>query len=461
MTKRVRTILFFFLALSFLLVTPAVVLYSQGWRFDFATKKFTKTGGLFFKAWPQGASVNIDGELIKKTDIIFGNAFVENLVPRFYKVEITKENYQPWEKTLEVKAKLVTDAKNIYLFSANPSFQQIIQNVKSFQPSPDNSKILIEKPVKNNWYLSLFEPDTQVQSFIVEKTGEIIKTTWSEDSQKVLLETSSNERVLNYIIETNQVPPNIISLDAISADTSNFSFNPQNSAEIFYLKSGSLFKTNYISKETSQVIPSVVVSYETNDKYLYFLDGNGFLYQTDYLFGFQNKINTVPLKIINETEYLIYSFDPYFFIKDGDNMLMMNIESKAFEQLLETSKPPRLSPDGKKIVCYNSNEIWVLYTSDSLSQPEHKMGDKVFLTRFSENIGDLFWLNSFYLVFNVGDKIKISEIDSRDYLNVFDFKEFSSTNNTVTNIGFSPNSRDKKLYVLNGGNLYSSEKIVP
>jgi len=64
----------------------------------------------------------------------------------------------------------------------------------------------------------------------------------------------------------------------------------------------------------------------------------------------------------------------------------------------------------------------------------------LFLTRFSEKIGRIFWLTNDYLIFNVGDKIKIAEIDSRDQLNVIDLAEFNSPQ-----IFWS--QKDGKLYV--------------
>ncbi len=139
----------------------------------------------------------------------------------------------------------------------------------------------------------------------------------------------------------------------------------------------------------------------------------------------------------------------------------MNLESKIFEHILDTNRDPLFSADAKKILYSNDSEIWILFTADNLSQPERKSGDRVFITRFSEKIEDVFWLNGFYLVFNVGNIVKISEIDNRDQLNVFDFKEFPTNDDSKAKISFVPNSRDKKLYVLSNGNLYSSERLVP
>mgnify|MGYP001608658254 CR=1 FL=1 len=100
MTRRTRTILFLTLLALFLIVAPATVFYSLGWRIDWKTQKITRPGLFYFKIWPKGGKVYINGQLKKKTDLFFGSALIENLMQKKYDVEITKEGFQPWNKKL-------------------------------------------------------------------------------------------------------------------------------------------------------------------------------------------------------------------------------------------------------------------------------------------------------------------------------------------------------------------------
>ena len=78
----------------------------------------------------------------------------------------------------------------------------------------------------------------------------------------------------------------------------------------------------------------------------------------------------------------------------------------------------------------------------------------MFLTRFSEKIGSIFWLNDHYLIFNIGNKIKISEIDSRDGLNIIDLAEFE-------NPKIIWDREAKKLYVLSEEKMHVLENLLP
>lgn len=117
---------------------------------------------------------------------------------------------------------------------------------------------------------------------------------------------------------------------------------------------------------------------------------------------------------------------------------------KNGEKLTEIPfKALKISPDSQKLVLIQDYEIWVLFLPF----------EKRFLTRFSKKIGEIFWYTSDYLIFGVGEEIKITEIDNRDRLNIVDLANFKK----VQKIFF--NQTNKKLYILSqGGDFSVSEK---
>ena len=239
MKKRTRSILFVICVILFLLIAPVVVLYSQGYRFDFQEKRVTQTGAFYFKVLPENAEIYINGKFKNTTSAFTNSSLIKNLVPRTYNVEIKKQGYHIWQKNLEVREKQVAEAKNIVLIPKNPN-----------------------------------------------------------------------------------------------------------------------------------------------------------------------------LNIIDQ---------------------MPEIEITA------------TSSDQKKVIDFNDHEIWVLF-------PEKE--EKVFITRFSEKIGDVFWLNNHYLIFNVNNKIKVAEIDTRDKINIVDLTEFKSPE-------IFWDQKDENLYILSQNNLYLLKNLLP
>src|SRR3989338_1548352 len=103
MTSRTRKILFFTFLLLFAVGTPLIILYSQGYYFDFDKKTFSKTGAIFLKTNP---------------------------------VKAEKDGFQSWQKTLKVEPGLVTEAKHVLLVPLEPP-QETIADEEAF---PADSK---------------------------------------------------------------------------------------------------------------------------------------------------------------------------------------------------------------------------------------------------------------------------------------------------------------------------------
>ena len=214
MSRKTRTILFLGCAILFLLTAPSVILYSQGYRIDFEKRKLVKTGAFYFKVSPKGAEIFINGKLRKKTDFFFASAFIDNLLPKKYLVEIKKTGYQSWRKNLEINEAQVTEAKNIVLLPKKPAFKLLEKNLINVFPSPDERKFILEKQVFNNkeksWNLKLYDLNTGLKSHLIDEkeiseTGALLlNLIWSPDSKRIVLKTEIENQKKYFLMEINQ-----------------------------------------------------------------------------------------------------------------------------------------------------------------------------------------------------------------------------------------------------------------
>ncbi|PIV12886.1 MAG: hypothetical protein COS47_00160 [Candidatus Nealsonbacteria bacterium CG03_land_8_20_14_0_80_36_12] len=347
MTRKLRKCLFFSLLALFIIVVPLILSYSQGYRFDFENKKIVRTGAFYFKVFPSGAEIYLNGKLEKKTSFL-GSALIENLLPKKYEIEIKKEGYHLWKKSLEIKEAKVSEAKNIILWPENPKFE------------------LLEKGVKDSSLLL--------------------------DEEKIISEEEISSILKNPI--------------------------------------------------TYQIFPNNII----------WLAPDGFIYKSDFAGKLLEVLNLKPISIKKEIEYQIFFEKENLFLKEGLNLLYLNPKTREFEKIFDSLSNLSFSPDYKKAVLTNNWEIWILFLEKIYGQPQKEAGEKLFLTRFSEEINQIFWLNSHYLIFNTGNKLKIVEIDDRDRINIIDLAEFKNPK-----IYFSK----KSLYLLSNENLYSLEKLIP
>ncbi len=407
----------------FLLIAPAAIFYSQGYRFDLnppaGGKKIVQTGGLFLKVSPKSAEIYLDEKLAKKTDFFFGSALIENLLPGKYKIEIRKAGFFPWQKDLEIKEKEVTEAKNIVLFPENINFEILSKNVGRYWFSPDEKKIIIyEKGAAEEpgWALKLYDLEKNLKSHLINKddispkSADLVNLEWSQDSKEIFLELGAQEKLKYFTLEFDKIPPALTEKAA----------SPPPSEE-------------------------VVASRLINGK-LYLLDNLGHLSEN----GRRLTQKSFPVK--SETEYDLEICQDFIFLREGQTLYQFNPDSKSFEKFFDNIKALKISPDDKKMVYFSDSEIWLFFLKESASQPKRKAGEKVFLIRLSEKINNSLWLNSEYLIFNAGKKIKIAEIDDRDRINIVDVGDFEKPE-----IFFNQNY--KKIYIFSNGELYASETL--
>jgi len=448
MTKRTRTILFIICLVLFLIVAPSVIFYSQGYRIDFETKKISQTGALFLKVWPKNVEIYFDGKLKKKTDFFFGSTLIENLLPKKYKVRVEKEGYFTWEKELEIKEKEVVDFKNIVLIPKNPNFKILGKEISAFYFSPDGKKIILKEIEEDKWALKLYDPERNVKSHLVDegdisKVGvELFNLKFSPDSKKVLLEVGLKERIKYYNLEIDKMPPVLTESE---------------------LPLPPVDERSFISTPRSARVIEDIVTYQTINENIYYLDNSGHLFKVDErsfistprsAWVNEERLTEKSFSVKPETKYELFIFKDHIFLREDKILYLLNFSSKSFEKFLEPINSLKISPDSKKTVYFSDFEIWIFYLEEIYDQPQKKADERVFLTRFSTEIGEVFWYTAHYLIFNVGEKIKIAEIDERDRINIVDLAEFKDPR-----IFF--NKTDKKLYILTEGSLYSSENLLP
>ena len=427
--------MFLFFLFLFLLISPAAVLYSQGYRLDFENKKLVQTGGFFLKAEPKQVEVYVEGKLVKKTDFLFGSVLIENLLPKNHKIEIRKENYLSWEKNLEITEREVTEVKNLVLFQKNLNFNVLTKNSENFWFSADGKKIVLleednyfslnqisqnehlsteEKGGK--WSLKLYDLEKNIKSNLISETeffqeGAIfLNLEFSENSKEIYLNVETEKKLKTFILELDKLPLQLVEKKEIP-------------------------------------LPENIIASKKHNQDVYRLNNSGYFLKND------SVASEMPFKVKPETEYSIEIFQNFIFLRENRNFYLFSSDLNSFEDFFIGINELKISPDGKKLVFFSNSEIWILFLRDD---GRKKAGEKLFLVRLSEKIKDVFWLNSDYLIFNSGKNLKIVETDERDRIQTWILSPIPNFNSEIK-IHF--NGTDKKLYVLSAENLFVSEKL--
>jgi len=438
MKKKTRNILFLILVAIFLIAVPFFIIYSQGYRIDFENRKLTQTGALFFKIEPGRSEVLISKDKLKKTSFLFHSALIENLIPKKYKIEILKDGYYSWYKELEVKAKTVTESKGIILIPKNPEITVASKNTQQIWELPDNKNyILLETEKENSWALKIYDIEKRLKTYLLQEKdfnsaeAQFLDLKVSSDGKRIILKMGIKEQIKYYLLEINN-PSKPVLLTYFNSDITKIAFDPSDNESIIYTKDRVLYKYNIkkqqylpILNKDDTFIPNIV-SFETTNNDIYFLNSSGILTKTNSSFNNFEELNKEPLIIKKETPYSIKTFNDFVFIIENKTIYLLNKENQTFEFFFEGLVYLKPSPDYTKLLYGSDHEMWFMYLQEVYEGVKKNPKDKEFLIRTSKYIKEAVWLNSSYIAYNENENIKITETDTRDRLNIVDIAQIEN-----------------------------------
>lgn len=195
MTKSARSRLLIFLATVVFITAGTVMMirFAKGYR---PTKNGTVkgTGLLAANSFPNGAEVYLNGKLTTATDNTL------NLEPGEYQVEIKKDGFHTWGKTLQIEEELVTQT-NATLFPTSPSLEPLtFTGALNPIPSPDGNQVVYavasaSAVAKNGLYvqdltsspISLTRSSRQITRANSDYDYTTARYTWSPNGSEILV----------------------------------------------------------------------------------------------------------------------------------------------------------------------------------------------------------------------------------------------------------------------------------
>jgi hypothetical protein len=157
MPLKTRRWLLLFSAITFLILTPFVLLYTAGYRLT-DDWKFRKTGGIYIHSPLSGSEIFLNDTLQKTTNLLQTGVFIQNLKPAKYNALVLKDGYWPWQKELMVKSELVTEA-SAFLIPRSPDGRVILRgHFLSLYGSPEDEVLMLEELNGGKKRLVFYQP---------------------------------------------------------------------------------------------------------------------------------------------------------------------------------------------------------------------------------------------------------------------------------------------------------------
>jgi hypothetical protein len=463
MTKKTRLIILLVCVTCFFTITPVLVFYAMGERFDFKKMRIVATGGIYARFFPAADLITIDSKISQKPGFLAqvqgqGSVFVQSLLPQEHTISITKDGYYDYFKTLPVREKEVTKLENVLLIKKSILFPSLSSEIDFFSLATNNQNIITLTNNTKNITLkySPVSGNNPVQTLTITQIGKIIGVKWSNDSSKALIEIQGYSNTFYYLFDSTTKEATVARLTYLDKTAQQISFNPNNSKEIFFIKN----KILYLAKDnkTTSIIKNPI-TYKFSGNNIVWLSTDGLLYSADTAGKSVDQLTEKKAVVSLTQNYQIFVLPEKMLLQADNSLFIVNQDTKILEDITPplTNYSIIASQDENKnlnLVLWSNEKIYLYSFSDTLIGSAKKF-NKLFS---GSNIKNCQWLNNSYIIFTEGDKIVISEIDYRGNINAITLPQ---TENIKSDPKIYFNQQDGKLYILTDNNLLVSDKITP
>jgi len=200
MNRRIRRLIFFIFVFGFLISAPLIVLYTAGYRYNFGTGKIVQTGALSIKSVPKNMEIILDGKKLKgTTPEIINNVFAGEHI-----IELKKEGYTGWKKTLSIESRGTTFIEKAALFLIEDPQIVVADSITGIHRATGKAIYTISQ---NQWvetwlYDSRARSSRLLSRLPIDPDAEFV-IAWSVDGSAISLKTKSAGKQFFSIINVN------------------------------------------------------------------------------------------------------------------------------------------------------------------------------------------------------------------------------------------------------------------
>lgn len=458
MTRYKRITLFISILILFVAISPVVIFYAQGYRFDFEKMNFFRTGGMYLKTTPKKAQIFFNNKKLKDDTPLL----INGLLPKNFHVKITKDSFYPWEKYIKIESGLINEMKNIILAPDKIKENALFSPATKIHPSPyknygliiSGDNILIigkEKQFSINLQNSF-------QKEQIANALESNQTAWSDDEMKIITYYKQDNYILDFSKKTvTHFLINKNELQKSDADgfiqPSQIQWHPIINNSILFIYDNRLYAYDLRDKKSS-IIASNAIYYKiislTLNSYIYYIDNAGFTRKYNFITQNNEILSETPLNYNNGDELLISSDQKKIAFLGKNNhklFLIFNNNIKIITGVIFAE----FASDSQKILYGNKNKIWVFFMEDDGGYPDNRRGTtEELISSDNGNINNAVWYEpTNQHIWILADDLYFTELDNSPPRNTYTILNNISKNVFMNNEGNVYYLRDDILYYIN------------
>ncbi len=396
MPNRTRLLLFYTFVFLFLATGTTILLYSYGWRIDLETGKVQKIGAIYIKGNVKDLTIKINNKIYPDdSGLLKSGTLVSNLLPKTYKVEISKQGYLPYHKTVTVQPSRVEELLNVQLIpdTFQPNDLAMIKGSKFIDATDASDQIILQDTTTGTYYLY----DKARASSTINLNLAVSNVRRTQKIKRIMFVPF---KPTQFVIE----------------DATGFKLFDSEKNTIEQLLKGTFM--------TWTMKDSLILAAETTKTHTQQIFAFNLIFRTKTQLDDINK--QLPATTFVSTLDTTGNTNTIAFEDVENNLYISTSKDKTVRRIAENVKLFTFSPDGKKLAYLsNTGDLSILFIEEFNGDIRKKEGDviRVELPK-KELIERVQWYDdSYHLFVKYPGYLSLTELDDRKPLNIFPILE--------------------------------------
>ena len=418
MTLQTRRILYIFFVTVFFLAAPPLILYTAGYRYDFAFYRVVETGSLVVKSNPPGAHVRLDGELRKEPT----PTIINTILPGKIKLLVEKEGYLPWEKEIEVKPRVTSFEESITLFAKSEPQALTERPVAEYWWNAQEDKLAYSTPEGTLRLLNTLNGrDTLIANL---PAGSAPRLAWSPHEDAFLFSRIDARKREEFIIVSVLSPERIIPLaDVTSSRLTGVQWDMRTKSSLYGLNAKrELVRVHYLLKTERTVAEGPLLSYRAEeDRILLVSEARGGSPLLSWISpADQSTVHLVSGVPFSERHELVRTSSQYIVLANPSARELVIVDptvrdanSDAEPVVIPEVREFAIAGDGSVVVYSDGFSLYArsLTTPLSVLPAAHEKG--TLITRYSKPVASLSVnQNGSHVFYVVDGELRVNEVAS-------------------------------------------------
>lgn len=412
MKKIERRILFYGLAIVFLVITPLVLAYSFGYSFDQKSGTVIATGGIFIKTNQTAITISISGGEKKQTSFLASGALFSDLPEGTYAVTIEKNGFRQWKKQIPVIKQTVSEYRGIYLI---PEKINLIKQFSyggevpfAYAPSTNGSFVAFVSAKKR--LLMVQSTDTGAVIFSKKLTQSTLPKNlrWTDDAS-LLWDTSGNNTLWDGIRISQRTASEFrISITGEEGIEKIIRIVPHPiTTDIFYVltKNNILYLWDKKTPKTPTPVLSQVIYFAVTTDNILFINETGFFASADLSGENISSLGRPGFSVTGEFDSVI-SPQKSIAIRDGFSGLFYYVNvSRTILPLTGGINEMLFNQEEEKLLGWGEHSLSVIFLEKEKNPPFREIYAREKIVETKKPVVGAAWYQDEYILFSTDNGI--------------------------------------------------------